>query len=173
MYKFGRMLLALRPGAVPIYDLDECSDVWVSGAIPVWLPGADLVRQSELPATWECTSDTIAAWAAIQIQASDLVLTKLADLTDSELNYAALASRGIVDPLFPAWARRGRFQCWCCRHPDELRALLCGSAGGAIPITDPIIPSPDRHPWRSGEGIIREKQSGTRDKCTSRRPLGT
>jgi aspartokinase-like uncharacterized kinase len=54
-----------------------------------------------LPHSWDVTSDSIAAWAAITRKASRLVLLKSVDLP-RDGNWREAADRGWVDPHFPA-----------------------------------------------------------------------
>ena len=70
-----------------------------------WLIQAD--RQADrdpdvsprLPPSWDVTSDSIAAWAAIQLHATELVLLKSCDVPNATTE--ELASLGIVDRHLP------------------------------------------------------------------------
>lgn len=53
-----------------------------------------------LPCDWSTTSDSIAAWLAIQMAAGRLVLVKSCPIPESR-DLAELASLGIVDPYLP------------------------------------------------------------------------
>ena len=57
-----------------------------------------------LPHSWEVTSDSIAAAAAADWQAQELVLLKSCDLP-SATDLPTLAESGLVDPYFPVAAR--------------------------------------------------------------------
>ncbi|HEX2234176.1 MAG TPA: hypothetical protein VHG69_12530, partial [Thermoleophilaceae bacterium] len=92
----------------------------------------------DLPASWQVTSDSIAAWVADQVGARRLVLVKevdglyadwpprgepLAHLTVAEL--AALRPGG-VDAYLPAVLERASFETWVIsgRDPERLVELL-------------------------------------------------
>ncbi len=89
----------------------------------------------ELPASWDVTSDSIAAWVADRVGAGRLVLVKevdgvgrpgrrpLARLSVAEL--AALRPEG-VDPYLPTMLERARFETWVIggRDPARLAELL-------------------------------------------------
>jgi 5-(aminomethyl)-3-furanmethanol phosphate kinase len=108
MEQFGWLLCDLIPGAAPCTAIGA-----TAGAVPVLLPAA-LLAGDPLPASWEVTSDSIAAWVADVAGAGRLVLVKpvdglyrewppagepIARLTASEL--AAMAPGG-VDAHLPA-----------------------------------------------------------------------
>jgi aspartokinase-like uncharacterized kinase len=132
MEQFGWMLCDLIPGAVRCADLAAVR----AGRTTVLLPAA--LPLDRLPASWEVTSDSIAAWVADQVGAGRLVLVKEADglyaswpargqpigrLSVAEL--AALRAGG-VDEHLPAVLGSARFETWVIggRHPARLAELL-------------------------------------------------
>ena len=135
MEQFGWLLSDLIPGA------ERCADLARVGGFPhgrtrVLLP-ARLVLDA-LPASWDVTSDSIAAWVAGQVGADRLVLVKevdglfaewpargqpLARLTVAEL--AALRPGG-VDAHLPTALERASFETWVIggRAPERVVELL-------------------------------------------------
>jgi aspartokinase-like uncharacterized kinase len=132
MEQFGWLLSDLIPGA------ERCAEPAPHGAgrthvlLPARLP------LDALPASWEVTSDSIAAWVAGQVGAGRLVLVKDADglfaewpargqplarLTVAEL--AALRPAG-VDAHLPTALERARFETWVIggRDPRRVSELL-------------------------------------------------
>ena len=132
MEQFGWLLSDLIPGAVRCAGLPRVR----AGRTTVLLPAA--LPLDRLPASWEVTSDSIAAWVAGQIGAGRLVLVKgvdglyadwpprgepLARLTVAEL--AALRAGG-VDEHLPAMLQDASFETWVIsgRDPERLAWLL-------------------------------------------------
>ena len=135
MEQFGWLLSDLIPGA-------ECRDDLAAAARlaagrTAFLRPAGLALEG-LPASWEVTSDSIAAWVARRVNAGRLVLVKevdglfaqwpargepLARLTVAEL--AALRPAG-VDEHLPAVLERASFETWVIsgRDPRRLTELL-------------------------------------------------
>jgi aspartokinase-like uncharacterized kinase len=132
MEQFGWLLGDLIPGAERCADLKRVG----AGRAYVLLPAA--LPLERLPASWEVTSDSIAAWVARQTGAARLVLVKGVDglfaewpprgqplgrLSVAEL--AALRTRG-VDAYLPTVLEGARFETWVVggRDPDRVVELL-------------------------------------------------
>jgi 5-(aminomethyl)-3-furanmethanol phosphate kinase len=132
MEQFGWLLSELIPGAERRADLAPVT----AGRAAVLLP-AELPLRS-LPASWQVTSDSIAAWVAREAGARRLVLVKEVDglfadwpprgeplprLTVAEL--AALRSGG-VDVYLPTALENASFETWVIsgRDPRRLTELL-------------------------------------------------
>jgi 5-(aminomethyl)-3-furanmethanol phosphate kinase len=132
MEQFGWLLSELIPGAARCAGLARVS----AGRATVLLPAA--LPLDPLPASWDVTSDSIAAWVAGEVGADRLVLVKevdgvfaewpargrpLARLTVAEL--AALRP-GAVDEYLPTVLERARFETWVIggRDPARVAELL-------------------------------------------------
>ena len=99
------ILAELLPGTVPVHSLDTLRAVWSVGSIPVVAPRLILVEversgQDGLPASWDVTSDTIAAWTALHLGADRLIFLKSAPLPLGTTRLEA-ARLGLVDPMLP------------------------------------------------------------------------
>jgi aspartokinase-like uncharacterized kinase len=131
MEQFGWLLGDLIPGAARCADLAQVR----AGRTTVLLPAA---LPLDLPASWEVTSDSIAAWVADRVGAGRLVLVKavdglfadwpprdepLARLTVAEL---ATLPAGGVDEHLPAVLENARFETWVIggRDPARITELL-------------------------------------------------
>ena len=146
MDQFGWLISDLIPGGTP------CTQVAASarGGIPVLLPG-ELLASDPLPASWEVTSDSIAAWVAGGGRAARLVLVKpveglyrdwppdgkpIARLSVDELTELSAAGRAAgVDRHLPEALRAAGVEAWLIdgRKPARLVALLeHGSTEGTL-----------------------------------------
>jgi aspartokinase-like uncharacterized kinase len=138
MEQFGWLLSDLIPGAVRCADLARVA----AGRVTVLLPAA--LPLDELPASWQVTSDSIAAWVAGQLGAGRLVLVKevdglfadwpprgepLARLTVAEL--AALRAGG-VDEYLPAVLEDARFETWVIGGRDPTRVVKLLDRGTTV-----------------------------------------
>jgi aspartokinase-like uncharacterized kinase len=139
MEQFGWLLSELIPGAVRCADLARAREL-KAGQTLVLLPAG--VALEALPAAWEVTSDSIAAWVAGEVGAGRLVLVKeveglfadwparaepLARLSVAQL--AALRACGQaagVDEHLPTVLERAHFETWVIggRDPKRVMELL-------------------------------------------------
>ena len=174
MEQFGWLLSDLIPGA------ERCTDLTHAGAgrTRVLLPAG--LSLDELPASWDVTSDSIAAWVAREAGAERLVLVKAAD--------------GLgVDEYFPKALEGARFETWVIgprsprgaarSGPDRPLATvapwLSGSCGSAswlgISSSRNAATGPTSSPgeWPACSGIRRPSTSSrTPARGRSYRPSG-
>jgi dihydroneopterin aldolase len=129
MEQYAFMLADLEPALIPAPTLDAMATIGQSGHVPVWLPVGMVLGEAEIQASWEVTSDSLAAWLAGRLGARHLVLVKSAEATDSS-DPADWAASGLVDPAFPDYAERYLKPLGCqphCLHAS-LSHLLAGFA---------------------------------------------
>jgi aspartokinase-like uncharacterized kinase len=98
------LLGALLPEAVMVVDFAEVfrregTALFILEPEAVLQREASLPAASRLPASWDVTSDSIAAWIARQLGGAALVLLKSAEAPSRVL--ATLAGAGYVDAYFP------------------------------------------------------------------------
>jgi aspartokinase-like uncharacterized kinase len=131
MEQFAWLLSELIPGAERRGDLARAG----AGRTTVLLPGA---LPLDLPASWQVTSDSIAAWVADRVGAGRLVLVKEVDGLFAEwppagepltrLSVAELAALrpGGVDAYLPTALAGASFETWVIggRDPQRLVELL-------------------------------------------------
>lgn len=105
----AELLASLLPGARMVHRPEELESIWNLGLIPILAPRRmleeiDARGPNPLPASWEITSDSIAARIALYLGARRLILVKSA-LVPEETTREAAARLGLVDPMFPVIAR--------------------------------------------------------------------
>jgi 5-(aminomethyl)-3-furanmethanol phosphate kinase len=104
MEQYGLMLVGLESALVAAATPEEIRRALVEGRVPVWMPSAMVLGCAGIPATWDVTSDTLAAWLAGMLGAPLLVLIKSVRVSETQLTLGQLAARGWVDPGFPRFA---------------------------------------------------------------------
>ena len=149
MEQYGWLLGDLIPGAVRSTGVSPVG----AGRTTVLLPAA--LPLDALPASWEVTSDSIAAWVAERAGAGRLVLVKAVDglfadwpprgepiarLTVAEL---ATLEAGGVDAYLPTVLAGARFETWVVggRDPARVEELLeRGSTAGTRIAAGRLLP---------------------------------
>jgi 5-(aminomethyl)-3-furanmethanol phosphate kinase len=132
MAQFGYALCALLASLAPAPSLNAVRRILAAGGLPVWLP-LDLLRGApNVPATWDTTSDSLAAWLARRLGAARLILVKSASAPSSVL--ADLIAADIVDPLLPHLLAGAKFETWLCgaQHIDALGEALAADQGAGL-----------------------------------------
>ena len=99
----ARFLAALLKHGFVVDSLDACSVIWELRGIPLLdchaFLGTESERETNLPHSWDATSDSIAAYVARHACARRLVLLKsTGDPTHGD--WVEAARLGIIDPCF-------------------------------------------------------------------------
>jgi aspartokinase-like uncharacterized kinase len=98
------LLATLVPRSRVVARLDSLAATWTRGRLPIFAPRAfledvDAHSPRPLEASWNVTSDAIAARVAVRLGAKELILLKSAHLPDGIDRHGA-AELGLVDPIF-------------------------------------------------------------------------
>lgn len=138
MDQYGYLLADLGQATRPVKTLAEVEEAVRDKALPIFLPSTLLLATDPLPHSWDVTSDAIAAYIAVQLEAELLVLLKDVDgvLTADpreepsavlipRLGLSHLVEHACVDAAFVKEAARLR-RCWILngQHPERLITLL-------------------------------------------------
>ena len=130
------MLAALLPGSAVVHRADELLGFRRLKQIPILAPRRFLEENDDrgpdpLAASWDVTSDSIAARIAVLLGARRLILLKSARLS-SEIDRGEAARLGLVDALFPQIAGPlDVVELVCLREPEpRLRLLTATGASG-------------------------------------------
>ncbi len=77
--------------------------------ILIWSPDIQELDKAGIPATWDITSDSLAAWLAKSLSAKALILVKSA-IIDENLSPEALTEKNIVDRAFFDYVSQASFR---------------------------------------------------------------
>lgn len=77
--------------------------------VMIWSPNIVELDNAGIAANWDITSDSLSAWLAQQLSASELILIKSA-LIDSALSIPELAALNIVDTAFDQFTQHATFK---------------------------------------------------------------
>ncbi|RWK37093.1 (5-formylfuran-3-yl)methyl phosphate synthase [Mesorhizobium sp.] len=107
MEQFAQIILDRDERLAPARSLEEMGRALDAGKVPVWLPSSLALPAPDIPASWDVTSDSLAAWLAGKLGANALLLIKQTGAFFGSDTIDSLAVRGIVDAGFAAMLPEG------------------------------------------------------------------
>lgn len=99
MQQMALLFKGLAEGCAIAGSVAEIGEQLALGKRVIWSPDRKELDAAGVRASWDVSSDSLAAWLAKALAAEDLVLVKAAAI-DSTLSLEQLAQEGIVDPAF-------------------------------------------------------------------------
>jgi dihydroneopterin aldolase len=135
MTQYGCALASLHPGYVLAESLAAIRRARRDRQVAIWSPVRMALRATDVAASWEVTSDSLAAWLAGRLGAGRLLLVKHIAPPEHAVSAEELVAQGIVDPAFPAMMGSACFLAGPADHAAAADAILAGLPAGA-----PIIP---------------------------------
>jgi aspartokinase-like uncharacterized kinase len=133
--QYGLLLRDLDRRSVATADPAEARRAARAGRLAILLAADRAAAASELPSSWDVTSDSVAAWVARREGAARLVLVKSVSAPARRIGrreVRALARRGVVDRHLER-ALPGRVECW-----------VVDGRSGRVPIPKGSAPEPPR-----------------------------
>ncbi len=100
MFQYGYLLAGLNLSIKIIDNIDEISSTTDNTSPLLWLPSLLLNDFSEIPASWDYSSDSIALWLATKVNADKLILVKSIEKPSSEYDLTALINAKYIDQSF-------------------------------------------------------------------------
>lgn len=101
MDQYALMMAGIRPELSLARSRDEIEKSLRTAGLPLWLPSRMVLDDPGIPASWDVTSDSLAAWLAREIGARALVLVKSVLPCLSPVSAPDLCACGLVDRAFP------------------------------------------------------------------------
>lgn len=118
MCQFGLMLASIESRLRLAATMEELRVYLSKGFSAVWLPRVEDLESTIVPASWAVTSDSLAAWLATQLGATDLILLKSVKCLEGEVTLRQVVASGIVDQAFGGFAGGASFSTWICYRED-------------------------------------------------------
>ena len=108
MQQMALLFSGIRPDFLCLNSVSEIRSQIKKYSHIIWSPNISELNQAGIRASWEITSDSLAAWLAAQLGASQLIVVKAA--TFSSGNIAQLAEQGIIDAAFLEFIKNACFK---------------------------------------------------------------
>ena len=120
MAQFGILISALQPQCKPFYFSKILPPD--PPALSIWLPDHQLLSQKKIIQNWDFTSDSLALWLAVQLQASNLLIIKrdpFSARSYSSSTADSLNKLGILDQSFPELFNQSRVSTTIMHYQDH------------------------------------------------------
>ena len=99
MQQMALLFQGLCAGLVIVNNVEMIRSSMQQQNVVIWSPLSSELDAAGIPANWDITSDTLAAWLAVQLAIDHLILVKSADFSaDSTIQH--LSNLGIIDKAF-------------------------------------------------------------------------
>lgn len=109
MQQMALMFKALKPGFAVADTVAAIQELLDRKQVVIWSPAIMELDNAGIKASWDITSDSLAAWLAKTLSAVELVLIKSAFI-NAGLSLQQLAEQGIVDKAFCSFAAQAVFK---------------------------------------------------------------
>lgn len=102
MQQYGLMLAGLNPKFKCAISAQEVKKNLSAGLLPIiWMPSIDELHEDGVAASWDVSSDSLAAWLCSKLNAERLILIKSTDMSQhKDDSIKALQLANIVDQAF-------------------------------------------------------------------------
>jgi aspartokinase-like uncharacterized kinase len=107
MQQMALVFKGLQPQFILSHTLAEIKQNLPHETPIIWSPTIAELNQAGVCASWEITSDSLAAWLATQLAAKKLTLVKAAPV--ATCNLAQLSQQGIIDSAFAGFVAHATF----------------------------------------------------------------
>jgi aspartokinase-like uncharacterized kinase len=118
MDQYGVLMAGLNPALATAQSELEFAERGWQHRTTVWLPSLMVNTDEEIPANWQITSDSLAAWLASRLNAKHLVLVKSARPEADQVSLEQLIKDGIVDGSFGDFTAGRDFHTWILEKSD-------------------------------------------------------
>ncbi len=118
MDQYGVLMAGMNSALVTAEsELEIAERGWQHRAI-VWLPSKMVCADESIPANWQLTSDSLAAWLAAKMNAEHLILIKSIKPETGQISIEHLTKNGIVDERFGDFTAGKNFNTWILGKKD-------------------------------------------------------
>ncbi len=136
MCQFGEAVASFDPRFVPASNIAHIREALAANTVPVWTPWPMTDGLDAVPASWDITSDSLAAWLGGRLGAARLLLLKSVDPPPQPVDPAHIVKSGVADPAFAHYLEGSGLDAWWLgpsAHPG-LASMIDGESVCGVPI---------------------------------------
>ena len=103
-----QQMAMMNQNLFPVFALLNSVYAMPYPSLAIWSPSIEELNSDSVPASWEITSDSLAAWLANKVQATQLFVVKACEV-DTNITLDELVQKGIVDVQFPHFVKNAPY----------------------------------------------------------------
>jgi 5-(aminomethyl)-3-furanmethanol phosphate kinase len=130
MEQFGRAVASLGPDFVMAHSAGAIVNAVRARQVPVWSPLPMALAAADLPASWDVTADSLAAWLAARLRTRRLVFVK--QIVPSTSSLEALMAQGVLDRFLSRLLSERAVEAYIVGPGDHAATAAAIMAGGQI-----------------------------------------
>jgi len=106
MQQMALLFKGIKPGFLLANHLLNIDN---RAAVFIWSPDITELNDSSIEANWNVTSDSLAAWLAVQLNADELILVKSAEIPE-DLTLQQMHKQGVIDAAFTQYIKHSSYK---------------------------------------------------------------
>ncbi len=115
MQQMGLLFKSIESSFEMAGSLVEIQQASSNQLLSIWSPDIKQLDNDSVEANWNITSDSLAAWLATQLKATELILIKSANIP-MEVDLQKLQELGIIDPSFNELSKNSSYKITVINH---------------------------------------------------------
>lgn len=120
MDQYAVLMTGLNPALVTAESELEIAERGWQHRTVVWMPSKMVCADETIPANWQVTSDSLAAWLASRLNAQQLILVKSQRPKLEQISLERLIKDGMVDEHFDDFTAGQNFRTWIVGKQDHM-----------------------------------------------------
>ena len=106
MQQMALLLKSIKPEFVLV---NRVSNIKKNPSVIIWSPDISELNLCDVKASWDVTSDSLAAWLANQLQAEELILIKSAQVPEQQ-TIRQMQEQGLLDKAFSEYVKNALYK---------------------------------------------------------------
>ena len=109
MHQMALLFKSIKPSFILAKSVSDIQQTLINHSVVIWTPDIQELDSSGVKPSWDVTSDSLAAWLAKQLTATDLILLKSAEIP-IDLDVMQMQQLELVDQAFNEYCKHSSYK---------------------------------------------------------------
>ena len=109
MHQMALLLKSIQKSFVLASNISDIQQELLNHSVVIWMPDLEELNSCGVEASWNITSDSLAAWLAKQLTATELILVKSAEIP-LKLDIRQMQKLGLLDQAFKEYSNNASYE---------------------------------------------------------------